>query len=1005
MKQPRTPTLAGVLHAVLALWALVQACSTMAQPSVQPQLRIEPGSHAGPLRRAAVEPGGKWLVTASDDKTARIWSLHAAEAPPRQVLRPPTLPGVDGRMYAVAVHPKARLVAAAGVNAGHAVIYLFDPDTGRQVRRIDARGRDIRRMVWTPDGELLVAAFSGDPAVRAFDENGSLVFEQQLSAPSYDLDVSADGARIAVSRRDGKVLVLRIERKPGEPARFTEERTLVTFPGELPAGVSFSPDGATLAVGFADGDQRDLAARRRTDVAKVHLYDVSTGRAVWRTEVSNLDRGGLQGVRFTRDGRFVYAAGTGYRGNLNFPVLRLEGSTGRIDGETTVSTDSIMDLQPLPDGRVIFTSFDGSWGVIAGLNLDLARPAGYATIRGAGALQVADDGRRVGWTFGAAPTVRSFDLRQRVLMSAAPPASPDLRAADLSALGTRLSRWEDNFSPLLDGTPVAMEPGEVSRTASTIRGSRDIIVGSSRNLRRLGPNASVVWRIGTQSEIRSLQMADGDRLVVTATSDGMIRWWRARDGELLLSLFASQDGRWVAWTESGFFDAGAGGESLVGWHVNRGNSEGADFFSISRFRASFLRPDVIDRVLDDLDVPLAVTRANEARKVAESADRATGQPQPAILDLRPPDITVAEAPARLQESIPPVLYSEGSREIGGGDAAVNIGFSIRAGPGNQARELFARIDGRPLEIVQLTLPNAQDGRATGNARLIIPPGARSLQLFARSDQRISEPLEFSIAPTPITRTAPKPVLYVLAVGVSAYERTQYNLSFPAKDARDVVRVVSRQKGILYSDVVIRPLLDGEARRPRILDGLKWLQNQVAPGDVALVFIAGHGINDQLGRYYFMPHEARVEQLRSTGVSDTEFRTALSAVKGKVYLFVDTCRAASIAGVTEATRLDRDVSRVVNDLSAPEHGVQVLASSSGRQDSLENPAWGNGAFTKALVEGLAGLADVQPRDGSVTFVKLDRFVGVEVRRLTSGRQTPVALTPRGGQLKSLLALVP
>jgi len=106
-----------------------------------------------------------------------------------------------------------------------------------------------------------------------------------------------------------------------------------------------------------------------------------------------------------------------------------------------------------------------------------------------------------------------------------------------------------------------------------------------------------------------------------------------------------------------------------------------------------------------------------------------------------------------------------------------------------------------------------------------------------------------------------------------------------------------------------------------------------------------------------------------------------------------------------TRIDTDVSRVVNDLSAPEHGVQVLAASSGRQDSLENPAWGNGAFTKAVVEGLNGLADQQPKDGAITFNKLDRFVGVEVRRLTSGRQTPVALTPRGGQTKSLLALVP
>lgn len=35
----------------------------------------------------------------------------------------------------------------------------------------------------------------------------------------------------------------------------------------------------------------------------------------------------------------------------------------------------------------------------------------------------------------------------------------------------------------------------------------------------------------------------------------------------------------------------------------------------------------------------------------------------------------------------------------------------------------------------------------------------------------------------------------------------------------------------------------------------------------------------------------------------------------------------------------------------ENGAVVFTSSTGRQYSLENEDWGNGAFTKALVEGL------------------------------------------------------
>jgi hypothetical protein len=48
--------------------------------------------------------------------------------------------------------------------------------------------------------------------------------------------------------------------------------------------------------------------------------------------------------------------------------------------------------------------------------------------------------------------------------------------------------------------------------------------------------------------------------------------------------------------------------------------------------------------------------------------------------------------------------------------------------------------------------------------------------------------------------------------------------------------------------------------------------------------------------------------------------------------------------------------VANDLSSAENGVVVFASSTGMQLSLERADWGNGAFTKALLEGLEGEAD-------------------------------------------------
>jgi uncharacterized caspase-like protein len=59
--------------------------------------------------------------------------------------------------------------------------------------------------------------------------------------------------------------------------------------------------------------------------------------------------------------------------------------------------------------------------------------------------------------------------------------------------------------------------------------------------------------------------------------------------------------------------------------------------------------------------------------------------------------------------------------------------------------------------------------------------------------------------------------------------------------------------------------------------------------------------------------------------------------------------------------------------------------------VESADWGNGAFTKALIEGLAGKADLL-RDGTITASELDAFIANLMKALTDGRQHPVMSRP-------------
>ena len=196
---------------------------------------------------------------------------------------------------------------------------------------------------------------------------------------------------------------------------------------------------------------------------------------------------------------------------------------------------------------------------------------------------------------------------------------------------------------------------------------------------------------------------------------------------------------------------------------------------------------------------------------------------------------------------------------------------------------------------------------------------------------------------------------------------------------------------MYKRQVVHRLRDREATREQVLKELRWLAGTTQPGDVAMLFLAGHGINEPTREYYFLPADGDVDRLRDTAVPESAIRLALARVRGRAVLFVDTCYAGVVTGEVAVAR--RDLSRMASELAAPENGVVVFASSTGRQESQERQTWGNGAFTKALVEGLRGDADGK-RTGSVTMKGLDYHLSVEVARLTDGRQTPVSQAPAG-----------
>ena len=80
--------------------------------STQPFPRLEAAMHTAAIWRIAVDSKERFLVTASADKSARVWDLATGKL--LTILRPPIGDDNEGKLYAVAISPDGSTIAVGG---------------------------------------------------------------------------------------------------------------------------------------------------------------------------------------------------------------------------------------------------------------------------------------------------------------------------------------------------------------------------------------------------------------------------------------------------------------------------------------------------------------------------------------------------------------------------------------------------------------------------------------------------------------------------------------------------------------------------------------------------------------------------------------------------------------------------------------------------------------------------------------------------------------------------
>jgi len=257
-------------------------------------------------------------------------------------------------------------------------------------------------------------------------------------------------------------------------------------------------------------------------------------------------------------------------------------------------------------------------------------------------------------------------------------------------------------------------------------------------------------------------------------------------------------------------------------------------------------------------------------------------------------------------------------------------------------------------------------------------------------------------------------LYIVAIGVSDYQDEQFRLKYPTKDATDMVRKL-KEPSSLYNNVYSKTLLNEEATTQNFNQLSSFFAN-CTHEDLAIIFIAGHGVLNADFNYFFGTYDMDFNAPEDRGLAYDDIHALLNNIKSyRKLLIMDTCHSGELdkeeieKGTNEETG-DEDVEfrsagvgvrkkegfgfenslELTQDLFSDTRkgsGATVISSAGGAEYAMESDSWNNGLFTYAFLSGLNNSAADINNDGLIQVSEIRAFVNSKVSKISAGKQIP------------------
>lgn len=989
------------LTALAAIAALLAPAALAAAPASPPpddtpdfHLDLDTGGHRAAVRDLAVTPDGETLVSASEDKTIRVWDWRAGVTV--RTIRSQIGDGNEGKVYAVAVAPDGQTVAAGGYfgpglgdKPPYGDVRLFDIGSGRMTGVLKGLDYAVYGLDFSPDGALL-AAGGEDGMVRVWQKPGKAGGEWTARAPldadSWRIErvrFALGGKRIVAVTGDNGV---RLWDADGTAIDMPEAEELRDVPLQ---GLAVSPDGTRFATAASDG--------------RLEVWDAADGRLVRALPNPGFS---ASAIAFASGGRQI-VVNCGYRCADRNRSLVLDIESGVVAAEYRGHDGSVTAALPLPDGKTIATA--GGTGNEIHL-WEIASGAGTKVLKGVGrpvtAVAIDAAAGLIAWGNDnpcpaeiACPEARGALTRQLLLPNAErsfeKPADAGEAAAKLRRAVPEAGEWAIHAGPggdygfenavlaiRRDGAPVKeiendAETGFTHSAYTLLATAPELVTGAADGTliayRREDGGFAGEFLGGHTGAVEAMAEAPKAKYLLTGGADQTLRLWNLATRELIVSMFFT-DEDWIMWTPQGYFHSSPNGDRLIGWQVNQGSGKEARFVRAQQLREHLNSPEIVRRAI-------IMGSAEKAAGELRGTDRQLFE----LLRRKPPDFSV-----KLAEGVTAPDGYVAVEITGAAEAGTDVSqFTVLS---NERRidQFAARAAGGDKVIIEVPVEEGQNE--------ILVTGFNE---YGYLTERGVTALAKKRAPA----EEKKGKLYAVVIGVEDYpllptqcNGRSCNLDYPVDDAAEFLRVLAERTAPLFSGMeslvfVNADALDADPDRAAAVEKLAGKRgildpdsrtiddemidflDQPGPDDTTIIFVAGHGINIDED-YYFIPTDGRMQDeerwRRSSLVDWRDIQEAVERAKGRRIMVLDTCHAANAFN----PRLEKD---------AADARIIVFSATAANNTAAELPELGHGVFTYSMLEGLKGQANTGG-DG-VRLLGLADFVYREVVRLSKNRQEP------------------